>query len=95
MINMKRSPAPATVRRSFPLRTVFALLLTAATLCGCVRYDMTLTDGGKMTNIRKPKYYPQNGYYICTLASGKTITIPASHVVSVVPHGDTSGFSAR
>jgi hypothetical protein len=77
------------VRPTLRPRTFLALLLAAATLCGCVRYDMTLTNDGRMTNVRKPVRSKDGTYYTIKTADGKTFTIPASRVVSIVPHGDT------
>jgi hypothetical protein len=76
------------VGRALKPRALFALLLTAAALCGCARYDMTLTNGGQVTNVRKPELDKQGGYWSYVTASGQKIKIPASRVVTIVPHGD-------
>lgn len=85
---IERISAVWLVRPALKPRALFALLLTAATLCGCARYDMTLTNGGRVTNVRKPTYNKQGGYYSYVTAGGQTNIVPASRVVSVVPHGD-------
>ena len=54
-----------------------------------VQADMTLTNDGRMTNVRKPVRSKDGAYYTIKTADGKTYTIPASRVVSIVPHGDT------
>jgi len=41
-----------------------------------------------MTNVRKPTRSKEGGVYTVTTSSGQTITIPASRVVNIVPHGD-------
>jgi len=89
MSTIEHISAPRPVRRALSPRTIFALLLTAAAFCGCVRrYDVTLTNGGRMTNVRKPTRSKEGGVYTVTTSSGQTITIPASRVVNIVPHGD-------
>jgi hypothetical protein len=86
IIEIISSPRP--IRPALRPPTLLALLLAAA-LCGCVRYDMTLTNGGKMTNVRKPVRSQDGTYYTIKTADGKSYTIPASRVVNIAPHGDT------
>ena len=76
------------VRRALIPRAIFASLLTAAALCGCVRYDMTLTNGGAVTNVRKPILDKQGASWIYISHDGKTNSISASRVVKIVPHGE-------
>ena len=86
---IERISAAKAVRRGLNPRALFVLLLAAAALCGCVRrYDMTLTNGGRVTNIRRPVRSKEGGSYTCTTASGQTLVIPADRVVAIVPHGD-------
>ena len=89
---IQRISGGGPARRAFQPRVFFVLLLAAAALCGCVRYDMTLTNGERITNVRKPEYNPKGGYWTYTSPSGKKYTISASRVVNVVPHGDTNGM---
>ena len=89
MSTIERISDPGRVRRALNPRAIFALFLTAAALCGCARrYDVTLTNGGRMSNVRKPVLSQEGGYYTCTAANGQKISIPANRVLSVVPHGD-------
>ena len=88
MSTIERISAPGPVRRGLNPRTLFAVLLTAAALCGCVRYDVTLTNGGSMTNVRKPIRSKDGAYYTCTAADGSKLTISSDRVRSIVPHGD-------
>ena len=89
MSTIERISAPKPVRRALNPRVMFTLLLAAAALCGCARrYDMTLTNGGKVTNVRKPIRSKEGGSYICTTANGQQLVIPADRVLSIVPHGD-------
>jgi hypothetical protein len=92
MIFIERIAARRPGWRGLHRPIIFALLLAATALCGCVHYDMTLTNGGRVTNVRKPTYNAEGGYWTYVTADGKHITLPASRVVSVVPHGDKKGF---
>jgi len=86
---IERISARGTVRPALNPRTLFALLLTAAALCGCARrYDITLTNGGRMENVRKPVRSKEGGDWTCTTASGQKLTISSSRVLSIVPHGE-------
>jgi hypothetical protein len=85
---IERIAARKPAGRALNPRAIFALLLTAAALCGCARYDMTLTNGGTVTNVRRPKLDKEGGCWIYVTASGQKIKIPASRVVTIVPHGD-------
>ena len=63
MSTIERISAAKPVRRALNPRAFFALLLAAAALCGCARrYDMTLTNGGRVTNVRKPIRSKEGGY---------------------------------
>ena len=83
--------APRPARRALRPRTFFALLLTAAALCGCARYDIALTNGGGVINVRKPTMSKDGSYWSYITAKGTTNTIPASRVINVVRHGEKSG----
>ncbi len=90
MSTIKRISAPRPARRPLGPRTLFALLLTAAALCACARYDMTLTNGGSVTNVPKPTRSKDGSYWSFVTAGGKTNVIPASRVLNVYRHGDTN-----
>ncbi len=90
MSTIERISARGTVRRGLSPRLWFSLLLAASVLCGCVRYDMTLTNGAKVTNVPKPKRSQDGTYYTIKMNNGTTYTIPASRVVNIAPHGDTN-----
>ena len=89
MSTIERISAPKPVRRALNPRALFALLLAAANLCGCARrYDMTLTNGGRVTNVRKPIRSKEGGNFTFIAADGKQHVISADRVLSIVPHGD-------
>ena len=91
MSTIDRISAPRPLRRALRPRTIFALLLAAAALGGCARYDMTLTNGGRVTNVRKPTRSKDGSYWSYVTASGTTNTVPAGRVISIVRHGDKTG----
>jgi hypothetical protein len=76
-----------SARRSSSTRYVLALLLAAATLAGCVRrYDIMLTNGGELTNVRKPTRDETNGYYTYLNSKGQTNIISIGRVIEIHPH---------
>ena len=77
------------VRRGSGLRLILGALLAAA-LCGCVRYDVTETNGIKLINVKKPARSEDGSFYTVDLGNGQNVKIPASRVVYIVPHGDTN-----
>jgi len=85
---IERISVQRPARRALNPRTLFVLLLAAAVLCGCARYDITLTNGGSVTNVRKPKLDKQRGSWTYVTSDGKTNIISASRVINVVPHGE-------
>ncbi len=90
MSTIENFSSPRPVRRALRPRPFLALLLAAAALCGCVRYDMTLTNGQMMSNVRKPVRSKDGTYYTIKKADGTAYTIPASRVSNIAPHGDTN-----
>jgi len=80
------------IRRVPPARTLFALLLAAAALCGCARhYDILLINSRQpITNVRIPDLDKNLGYYTYITAGGHRFTIPAGQVTYICPHGDTN-----
>jgi hypothetical protein len=90
MSTIENSLSHRPARRAVGPRTFLALLLAAAAWCGCARYDMTLTNGQMMSNVRKPVRSQDGTYYTIKFADGKAYTIPASRVINIAPHGDTN-----
>ena len=76
--------------RRFPAAGMLLAGLLAAALCGCVRYDVTETNGIKLVNVKKPERSADGTYYTVRLANGETTKIPSSRVVYIVPHGDNN-----
>ena len=64
-----------------------ALLLAASVLMtGCAHYDVSLNNGTKFTNVRKPVLNKETGYYTIKNATGKAFTVKASRVLVIEPH---------
>jgi hypothetical protein len=79
-------------RGHFHAGKFFLLLLAVTTLCGCMRrYDVILTNGRELTNVRKPALNKEGGYFYYINAHGQTNTIPATRVVEIRPHQESKG----
>lgn len=68
------------------MKKSFLVLLAAVLLSGCVRYDVTLNNGTKLTNVRKPVYDNETEQYVIKTATGKPMRVPAGRVVRIAPH---------
>jgi hypothetical protein len=88
---IERISAQRPVRRTLKPRTMFALLLAAAALCGCARhYDLIMTNNRAVTNVRIRDLNKHLGYFTCVTATGREFRVPAGEVTSICPHGDTN-----
>ena len=59
----------------------------AALLAGCAhRYDMTLTNGTRITNVSKPEFHKDEGAYYYKDVTGKVHHVNSGHVVEIKPH---------
>jgi hypothetical protein len=73
--------------RGSSLAKVLPWVFSAAFLAGCARhYDMTLTNGTRITNVTKPKLYKDAGAYYYKDVDGKVHHISAGRVVDIQPH---------
>jgi hypothetical protein len=67
--------------------TFLAWLFCAAFLSGCARhYDMTLTNGMRITNVTKPKLYREEGAYYYKDVAGNVHHVSSGRVVEIKPH---------
>ena len=83
----ERISAAKTARRALKPGNFLVLLLAAGVICGCARrYDITLTNGQQLTNVRKPKLNKAEGYYYYVDGRGRTNVISAARVVEIDPH---------
>jgi hypothetical protein len=88
---IERISARSPVRSALIPPTLFALLLSAAALCGCARhYDIIMTNNRTVTNVRIPDLDKHLGYYTYVTAGGHKFQVPASSVSYIGPHGDTN-----
>jgi len=68
------------------MKRVLPLLLGAALISGCARYDMQLTNGMRVENIHKPVINKAGGVVEYTDAKGRKTTISMARVVEIEPH---------
>jgi len=96
MSTHERISAAKSARRALTPGNLLVLLLAAGVLCGCARrYDITLTNGQQLTNVRKPKLNKAGGYYYFVDGRGRTNVISASRVVEIDPHQKSSFTSPK
>ena len=69
------------------MKNIAVILLALLALSACrTPYDITLTNGMKITGVSKPKYDQVSGSYIFKDASGRTNFIPRMRVSVIEPH---------
>ena len=89
-IEKRSSKADSCFDRVFPGFKWAKLLPTffcAALLAGCAhRYDMTLTNGTRITNVSKPEFHRDEGAYYYKDVTGKVRHINSGHVIEIKPH---------
>jgi hypothetical protein len=70
----------------YQMKKTLVLLLMITALVGCrTRYDITLSNGSKISGVSKPQLDRNSGYYVFTEASGKTNFIPSMRVSLIEP----------
>ena len=79
----------------FSMKRFVLMALAAALLAGCVRYDMLLTNGGRITNVSKPRFDATNGIYSYKDVTGRERYVSAGRVVQIMPHSrkNENGFN--
>jgi uncharacterized lipoprotein YajG len=69
------------------MKKVLFSLLGTALLTGCMHnYDLTLTNGTKITGVSKPKFNKESGSYTYKNVRGEQRSISASRVAEIAPH---------
>jgi hypothetical protein len=64
-------------------------LLGAVFLTGCMHnYDITLTNGMKISRVSKPKLNKETGVYAYKDIRGEKKSISAARVIQIAPHSD-------
>ena len=71
---------------------LLGLVLLCATLAGCVKYRITLSDGTHFTVLGKPKYDEENNVYRYK-AGGKERVIAGGRVSSVEPSSEADDWN--
>ena len=67
------------------------MLVTALLLAGCAhRYDMTLTNGVRVTNVTKPLLNQESGQYTYKDVAGNQRHVSQSRVLEIKPHSSRS-----
>ncbi len=73
------------------MKNKVALLLVTVALAGCrSSYDLTLSNGNRITGVTRPVLDKKTEQYHFKLADGRELTIPASRVRVIEPHGESS-----
>jgi hypothetical protein len=67
------------------MKQTLCALIAIVLLTGCVRYDVTLNNGSKFTNVSKPKLDKERQMYIIS-GGGKRTEVKASRVTVIEPH---------
>lgn len=69
------------------MKKVLPVLVTALLLAGCAQhYDMTLTDGVRVTNVTKPILNEEAGSYSYKDVAGNVRHVSQSRVLEIKPH---------
>jgi uncharacterized lipoprotein YajG len=69
------------------MNKVLPLLVTALLLAGCARrYDMTLTNGGRVTNVTKPVLDTESGQFTYKDVAGNKHHVSQVRVLEIKPH---------
>lgn len=69
------------------MKKVLPLLVVTVLLAGCAhRYDMTLTNGVRVTNVTKPVLNSDSGQFTYKDVAGNERHVSASRVLEIKPH---------
>jgi hypothetical protein len=95
-MNIEKDSSKATARfaqgaRSPKLAKLLPCLFAIALLSGCAHhYDMTLTNGLKVTNVTKPILNRDTGVFTYKDVAGHEHKVSAGRVVEIGPHSNKS-----
>jgi hypothetical protein len=93
MRGVRRRPSPAP-RPLTPMKRLIVLLLGAGLFCGCAHhYDMTLTNGMRIINVRKAAVNKATGQVDYTDVAGHKRHISLARVVLIEPHNSKQFIS--
>jgi hypothetical protein len=68
------------------MKKLIALSLAIVCLAGCARYDVTLNNGSRLINMRRPALDKNTGIYTIKDAAGNKHRIPRSRISLIEPH---------
>jgi hypothetical protein len=76
------------------MKTASPFLVMALLLAGCAQhYDMTLTNGVRVTNVTKPILNEDSGSYTYKDVAGNVRHVSQSRVLEIKPHSRHIGGS--
>jgi hypothetical protein len=80
-------------RHGFRPAKLLPWLFAAAVLTGCARrYDITLTNGDRVTNVTRPVLDRQSGVFTYKDVAGNEHQVHAGHVVEIDPHSSKNSM---
>jgi hypothetical protein len=89
MKNIETFHAGAGGRRRRGPGRILAALLCALVVTGCARrYDMMLTNGGRITNVTKPVFDKEKGTFTYKDVAGNSHHVSSGKVVEIKPHSE-------
>ena len=75
----------------FGFAKILFLLALLVALSGCkTSYDVTLTNGSKVTDVSKPVLDKTTGQYRFQMADGREVKVLSTRVRTIEPHGESS-----
>lgn len=77
---------PGRKRDQPDMKKLIVMLFAVVCLSGCARYDVSLNNGTRMVNMRRPVLDKQNHIYIIKDASGNKHEVPQGKVSLIEPH---------
>jgi hypothetical protein len=74
------------------MKKVLPVLVVALLLTGCAhRYDMTLTNGIRITNVTKPVLNTDTDQFTYKDVAGNERHVSAARVMEIKPHSSSGG----
>jgi hypothetical protein len=75
----------------FGFMKIFFLLALLTALTGCkTSYDVTLSNGKKVSGVSKPVLDKATGNYRFKLPDGREVKVSSSRIRLIEPHGESS-----
>lgn len=68
------------------MKKLFILFVAAVCFVGCARYDVSLSNGTRLNNVRKPVLNKKTGVYTIKMLNGNKIEVPEYRIREIQPH---------